>query len=332
MTGQSYSFFRFSLRPWGILTAAGVVASAATILGFLGRFSWFFDLFSHFRVQYLLALLTLGILHALGRRRRMAAVFLLFACVNFALVLPLYLGATGKPETDAPVMRAMLINVHTQNGDAGRVAAAIRAANPDLLVLEEINARWMADLARLSDSYPHSIVQSREDNFGIALFSKFPLDYGGVVAVGDAGVPSLVASVTLAQTNLLVIATHPIPPAGREYSRWRNNQLDRLRDNVRPSHPVLLLGDLNVTPWSAHFRRLVACTGLRDSARGFGVQPTWQFYNPFLRIPLDHCLHSQEVVIVDRRVGPDVSSDHRPLIVDFALRAESGRQEPESRP
>ena len=48
-----FLFFQLELRPWGLLTSAGFVASAATIFGFLGRFSWFLDLFSHFRVQYM---------------------------------------------------------------------------------------------------------------------------------------------------------------------------------------------------------------------------------------------------------------------------------------
>jgi hypothetical protein len=49
-------FFQLSLRPWGIVTAAGAVAVAATVLGFLGSVSWLADLFAHFRVQYAVGL------------------------------------------------------------------------------------------------------------------------------------------------------------------------------------------------------------------------------------------------------------------------------------
>lgn len=330
--GRGSGFFRWSVRPWGLLTAAGNAACAATVLGFLGRFSWAFDLFSHFRVQYLHALLALGILHALGRRRRAALGFLVFACVNLAVVFPWVAASRAGPGTAAPTLRAMLINVHSRNEDAARATAAIRAEDPDILVLEEINGRWMEDLAWLTASYPHSIVRPREDSFGIGLFSKFPLEYGGVFVSGEAGVPSIAALVSVARTSLLVVATHPLPPAGREYTRWRDDQLDRLPEHVRSPHPVLLLGDLNVTPWNARFRRLLARTGLRDSSRGFGFQPTWQCGNLFLRLPIDHCLYSEGLVLAGRRVGPDLSSDHRPLIVDFAFRAESARPAPDSQP
>ncbi len=252
----------------------------------------------------------------------MAAAFLALACVNLVPVLPLYLGTSREPERSSPVVRAMLLNVNTRLGDAGRVRAVVSASNPDILVLEEISSRWMSDLTWLTNSYPHSVVQAREDNFGIGLFSKQPLADGEVVYIGDADVPSILATVTTAHTNLRVIATHPLPPGGRDYTRWRNDQLERLPEYVRSDFPVILLGDLNVTPWNYYFRRLLARTGLRDSANGYGVQPTWPSYSPLLRIPIDHCLHSADIVITDRRVGESVSSDHYPLIVDLAIQQE----------
>ena len=75
------------------------------------------------------------------------------------------------------------------------------------------------------------------------------------------------------------------------------------------------------SPWGAHFRRLVHDSGLRDSAQGRGVHPSWPAIDPLLRIPIDHCLLSPCIGLVDRRVGPDIGSDHYPLIVDFVLPA-----------
>ena len=322
MNDKLPTFLSFSLKPWGLLTAGGVVVCVSTIFGFLGHFSWFLDLFSHFRVQYAIVLSILGVLLVGGHRRGTAALFLGCACVNLALVLPLYFGGSSVRMDAAHKLRALLLNVNTHLGDAARVREFISAAAPDILVLEEISSRWMSDLAWLTNSHPHSLAQPREDNFGIGLFSKLPLAEGKVVYIGDAGVPSIIATVFTAHTNLRVIATHPLPPGGRDYSHWRNDQLERLPDYVRSNLPVLLLGDLNVTPWSCHFRRLLTRTGLRDSTKGFGVQPTWPNYNPLLRIPIDHCLHSQDIIIVDRQVGEDVSSDHYPLIVDFVIRPE----------
>jgi hypothetical protein len=106
--------------------AAGAVASVATVMGFLGRAAWLLDLFSHFRVQYLIVLAALGFTLLLAKRRRMAALFLLLACANLPVVAPLYFGGQEKPPQGADRLRAMLINVHTKLGDPQRVGQVVR--------------------------------------------------------------------------------------------------------------------------------------------------------------------------------------------------------------
>jgi len=319
MTDRPTRFFGFNVNPWGLLTSAGVIACLATCCGFLGRFHWFLDLFSHFRVQYLIGLLVLGIIFLIGSFRKTAAIMLLFACVNLALVLPLYFSEDPSQEGSAPCLRVMLINVNTRLGDPDRVRNAISGAAPDILILEEISSRWMAALTWLTNTHPYALSEPRDDNFGIGLFSRLPMTDAEVVYIGAAEVPSIVVTITTPETNLQVIATHPVPPIGREYSALRDDQLNMLPDYVNPTLPVLLVGDLNATPWSFPFRQLLDHTGLRDSAKGHGVQPTWPNNNFFLRVPIDHCLHSSEIIVTDRRIGEDVSSDHYPLIVDFKI-------------
>jgi endonuclease/exonuclease/phosphatase (EEP) superfamily protein YafD len=100
----------------------------------------------------------------------------------------------------------------------------------------------------------------------------------------------------------------------------RNDQLEKLAQLVRDQKkPVLLVGDLNVSPWSSYFTRLLKNSGLKNSMKGFGFQPSWPSNTSFLRIPIDHVLYTPEIVIRNRAVGPDVGSDHLPVIVDFAL-------------
>jgi endonuclease/exonuclease/phosphatase (EEP) superfamily protein YafD len=320
MTDRPLPFFSFHLRPWAwvILGMGGAGASLATIFGCLGSFSWFFDLFSHFRVQYLLGLLMLGIIMWLGSHRKTAVFFLVFSLVNLGVALPLYFGRQTIDPLLSP-LRAMLINVNSSLGDAARVRTVIEDENPDILVLEEISSRWLGDLTWLTNAYPHCRVEPREDNFGIALYSKLPLRDSKIVYVGEADVPSIIATVQLAQKDLCVVATHPLPPLGKDYSRLRNGQLEQLPIILRSPHPILLLGDLNVTPWNTHFQKLLNDTGLQDSTKGFGYQPSWPSQSPALLIPLDHCLHSKEISILNRRIGKNVASDHYPLIVDFVV-------------
>ncbi len=124
---------------------------------------------------------------------------------------------------------------------------------------------------------------------------------------------------------LTVIGTHPVPPAGTEYTGLRNRHLAGIPGFVKKAGtPVLLLGDLNTTPWNHAFRKLLKESGLVNSARGFGIKPTWpSFFWPAM-IPLDHCLHSAEVLITGHLVGQNTGSDHYPLVVDFVMPESSG--------
>ena len=245
------------------------------------------------------------------------ACWILLACLNYAFVLPLYF---GKPPvaTEQPV-RAMLMNLNAANGNADQVLRAIRTANPDLLVLEEVTSAWASELSVLDYSY--QVADIREDCFGIMLLSRHSLSRTNVVFIGSAGVPSIIANVHLPQGEISVVGTHPPPPAGASYSKHRNSQLAALSQLVREQKtPVLLIGDLNASPWSAHFVRLLKDSRLQNSMKHFGFQPSWPSNNRLLRIPIDHMLHSPEILIHRRGVGQDVGSDHLPVIVDFSLK------------
>ncbi len=296
---------------------AGIGLAVATVLGFLGRVCWVCDLFSHFRVQYFQLFLVLIGISIWRRQNRQMVCWVLLACLNYAFVLPLYF---GKPPlaTEQPV-RAMLMNLNAANGNTEQVLSAIQKADPDLLVLEEVTPKWAAELSGLD--YPYRVAQSQEGCFGIMLLSKHPLSRTNVVVVGSAGVPSIVADVHLPQGEISVIGTHPVPPISAEFSKYRNDQLAALSEFVKKQkHPVLLIGDLNASPWSAHFGRLLKESGLKNSMKHFGFQPSWPSDNRFLRIPIDHMLHSPDILIHRRAVGGDVGSDHLPVIVDFSIR------------
>ncbi|MCF7818130.1 MAG: endonuclease/exonuclease/phosphatase family protein [Kiritimatiellales bacterium] len=302
----------------GITDVLGIGLAIATLLGFFGRLFWVFDLFAHFRVQYMqLCLILIGI--ALWQRRNKQAVALiLLACLNYAFVLPLYFGKPA-PATVKPI-RAMLMNLNAGNVNTAQVLEAIRNADPDILLLEEVTPKWAHELAVLETNFPYRVAEPQEGCFGIMLLGKVPLEHGRVVEIGDAGVPSITADAYLPQGTISIIATHPLPPIGSAYADHRNKQLAALPDIVQSQkNPVLLMGDLNTSPWSSYFAQLLRDSGLKNSMKGFGFQPSWPANMPLLRIPLDHALHSPEIKIRNRMVGGNIGSDHFPVIVDFSV-------------
>ena len=83
---------------------------------------------------------------------------------------------------------------------------------------------------------------------------------------------------------------------------------------------VLVLGDLNMTFRSSLFQWFLRESGLRDSRRGFGWQATWPVAVPLLATPIDHGLVSHEINVLNRELGPNVGSDHFPVILEFSIR------------
>lgn len=314
-------------KIWNLLAAVGFLTCVASMFAFLGQGSWFFDLFTHFRVQYLVGLLVLSLLLLLGKYYKIALLCFVFALINFYCIMPLFISkAEDSPwEYLLGRHRVMLININSESGQARLILEAIRAEDPEIVVLEEVTASWMRVLSGLTNRLPYRVASPRADNFGVALFSKYPLLTQNILFLGEAQVPTILASVKMDDRVLEIMATHPLPPVDGTRAALRNEQLDRIADCIKGRSPLLLLGDLNVTPWSPYFQRFIEQSGLHDSARGFGFQPSWPTHFSLLGIPIDHCLHSREIYITNRRVGPNVGSDHFPVIIDFSLRDSSTR-------
>jgi endonuclease/exonuclease/phosphatase (EEP) superfamily protein YafD len=321
-----------SLMPdfWISIEIGALVVCAATLAGFLGRGSWVLDLFSHFRLQYLLLLAGAGALFLLAERYPQALAAGLFAGLNLFLMAPLYLKRGGqKPARSGNSRgsyRVLLANVLQDNGAFGTVRHQIRSEEPDFIVLIEVNKTWIDQLKPVLEAYPFRQMPLREDNYGIALFSRFPIRSSEVRQFGSARVPSIVANFQLQGRLVTMIATHPPPPKTKRQSDLRNVQMVQVAEFIR-SLPgeVLLVGDLNMTSWSPHFKDLIRMSGLNDSRKGFGLQKTWPTNRPLLMIPIDHLLVSDGVIVQSRRTGQFNGSDHFPVIMDFTLAKSKGK-------
>ena len=305
----------------GLLESAVIVVAVASILGFAGRFAWWCDLLSHFRLHYAVALVVGSAALVWRRRTRLAGPALLLGAVNAALLVPLFVGPrAGEPSPDAARLKVLLVNVRTENVHTDKVIDLIRQELPDIVVLQEVSDRWMASLTPLFETYQHRLSSPRDDNFGIAVLSKTPPAAWKIAQFGSAGVPSVLARFHFGSGDLVLIGTHPIPPVSREHTRLRNEQMDAIATFVAQCHaPVLLVGDLNATPWSSSYRQLRRATGLRDSLRGAGYQGSWPAWLPLLKIPIDHGLFSSGIRVVERHLGPGVGSDHLPVILSCVI-------------
>jgi len=299
-----------------------------TLAGWCGAWHWTLDLASHFRCYWLLfAVLMLA--ETLRRHGVRPAGRWPIACLTVALVgnawaiAPCYLPVVepAAPPAARP-LAIVALNVWARNRRTERTLAYLREQAADVVVLLEVSAAWGATLEELADLYPHRLVEPRSDNFGIALLSRTPLLEGRVVEFGGTGLPNVVARVRHEGTEVTIVGSHPLPPGGGRRARARDAQLAAIGGFVAAAPgPCIVAGDLNATPWSHAFRRLLADGGLRDTAAGRGVQATWMARLWAPRIPIDHVLVTRGTAVVRRAVGRDVGSDHFPIEAEVVPQA-----------
>ena len=311
------SLYRFLCR-WAIV--AGVAATVASLMAFGGQWWWYFELCTHFRPHYAAALGAAAIACWTLKHGRFAVLFGIGAMYNLALIVPLYVPAQRITATAEPV-RLLLANVHVRNRRHASFLKLVEESSPDIIVTIEVNSRWLTALDTVANFYPYRIHHPREDSFGIAVLSRLPAELLEVRWIGPSDVPSVLAKFALGERGeFYLVATHPLPPVSAERAAERNEHLIAVGELVGTlDGPVVLAGDLNITSWSPFFRDLVAASKLRDSRRGRGIQPTWPGPCAWLGVPIDHVLVSHEVAILRREVGPQIGSDHRPVVVDLVV-------------
>ena len=303
-----------------VVVIPAVALALVSLASFAGKWVWWLDVLANFRAQYMVVLVLFGMVLLAPRRRKIGYGVLAAAAVNLVVVAPLYLGAPGAANPGLPSIRVLNFNLLSTNESYAAVIDYIEAVDPDLAFLHEASRPWEAAIK--SAGLDYEIIRPRSEAliFGTLVLARDEVE---AVSYGFAATSPRAVALTYHPDDwpipIEVLSTHPLAPTSRERASLRDAQLDFAGDWAGSAEGAyFVVGDLNATPWSAPFRKLVADGGLRNSQIGFGLQPSFPATSPaLLRVPIDHLLHSDAIVVTDRRLGPDLGSDHFALIVDL---------------
>jgi endonuclease/exonuclease/phosphatase (EEP) superfamily protein YafD len=306
--------------PHRLGIAATAIGAFGLVLAWLLALvpTWPFSLFEHFRVQYAGAGI---VIVAVSAAFRMRGWFDAAAMATIGHLLWLVPDLCTRPHPIPPggiPLRVLLLNVHTSSSSFADVRKLIDDVRPDVLGLVEVDQRWLDGVAASVAGYQGRLEKPRDDNFGVALYTRMPLT-GAVEELGGT-TPSAVGAIAVGDAPLEIIVVHPIPPVSGAAFDEQRRVLDAVAERVHSlPRPVVVIGDFNATPWSGPFRRFARATGLCDSRAGFGIQASFPAASALLRIPIDHMLASCSIGIADRRIERDVGSDHLPVVIDIVV-------------
>ena len=286
------------------------------------------DLITHFQEPF--AIVTFASVAMLLRGRR----------GKFALVLSVLLGLQcysiyrylgPNPVAADPAsnerLRILFANVYVANRHYDDLLRLIEAERPDIIGLVEYTPAWQKALEGLRLEYPYSAeAPSRVDAGGVALwFRKPPISLEPPRSLTPDGWPVAQATFEFAGQVRRIWVVHPFSPIQSDASRDGTHELYAIAEqagSVEGSR--IVIGDMNTTDGSARFRDFPRVARLRDGRQGFGRQRSWPV-DSIYRIAIDHCFVSDDLAVVDRRLGPSIHSDHFPLIVDLAPASKRSR-------
>jgi endonuclease/exonuclease/phosphatase (EEP) superfamily protein YafD len=303
---------------WPALLALGVLCGA-TALALLAPLGWPFELFAHFRPQYAVAAAPVALVLAWRRRAVAAAIAVLLVVWNALPVVQRASAAAPPASCDGPVFTVATVNLQYSNQRRDRFLAWLAEHPADLVVVQELTADW-AQALEGSEAHPHRFLLVREDPYGIGVLSRWPLESAGAIDLAGDGLPSLEGIVDIDGQRIRWLGLHTHWPVFPDVARMRDAALAQAAGIVRDSDlPVILLGDLNLTPDSPMFTRLLDESALRDTVRGRRWRPTWQASFWPLALRIDHVLVSPQLCVEAVDVGPSIGSDHRPVVARLRL-------------
>lgn len=318
-----------------------VALSVLTVLPWV-RSGWWVVRVCDFPRAQLAALSAIGVVAAcamllMGMRNVpvVAAMVLFGICaavqaVHVVQFLPIWPDAVASMKSNAggERVRLLITNLDYENEQRDEVARWLERDDIDLLVLVEVDERWMRTLDGVRERYPYRLEAVRSEGLGIVLWSKFELSEARVEHLVADDRPSLHGMVHMRNGwSFAVNAVHPTPPGlededgDREDSRERDAEMVLLAKRIAEDSQTdrLVVGDLNDAAWSHTTRMFLRISGMLDPRRGRGMFSTYPASKPYLRYPIDHVFVSDGFRVRELRRETAPGSDHMAMFVDLQL-------------
>lgn len=293
---------------------------------------------SHFQLQYWLVVLVLtGVTLCLrlfftaGSQSKRLLLAMFFCCAVLSVQIITWY-AIRLPIAEAANYKVLSANLLIRNTNAKRILDLVQQEQPDLALFMEVNDQMGKQLETLTAILPYSSNQQTPYRLGTVLYSKTPLTDIELPKFNTRSAVHVTAHTQINGQPISLVGIHPFPPVNPELFKDRNQAFAAVGKYVKTqSDPVILMGDFNTTMWSPYYRQLARQTGLKNTRSHFGILPTWPSklsyihlpkLNPLTKlfqIPIDHCLASSALKVVGMHTGPDVGSDHLPIVIDFQL-------------
>jgi endonuclease/exonuclease/phosphatase (EEP) superfamily protein YafD len=297
----------------------------------LGGRWWVAELLANLPVQHALAFAVLLIPAAFLRDRWLLALSLAGLVTNLAITTPILL-TLQNGEPPPPAEGASMLDVTFFNtkyfADREATIEHLRERGDDVVVLALAMQPWGEDLeaADLGLHIRAGPGPTDGEDLELVALVRDPDAEAIVHRPTDDPRDAIIELVmNLDGQPVHLLAAHPVSPLTADRAAQRDETLARLAVRATDQDAaIVVVGDLNATPWSPKLQEMLLEAELVDSQVGFGLQPSYPTDRGRLGIAIDHVLHSTELTTIARKLGPSFGSDHRMVHARLAPAAPSG--------
>jgi endonuclease/exonuclease/phosphatase (EEP) superfamily protein YafD len=324
-------------RPAGIFGLPTAAAFAFAILSVLGGEWPVLDLYGQLQAQAAVGVAAVGLVAlATWRWARFFCALAAGAVLAWLLQPQLALPPRLAPQAGAGApVRIAWANLQNWSTKGPAVSRLLEAETPDIAVLTELSENHRAAVSAAA-AYPFRTAFPAGSAYDILLMSRIRPEFVRFDYTVGLDIPVMEArfcATEAATACLTIVALHapgpPLPWAAVGVPATTRDGLlalaaSMVRRHLAARDHVLLLGDFNATPSSRAFRDVVAASGLADTTAApsempVRPRPTWFSSWPGIGLAIDHALVSPGIRIAERRLGPDIGSDHWPLVLHVRL-------------
>lgn len=323
MQHQAFASFIAHRAKWVIwlCAAASMSAPASRILptGKFAKAQWALELVAHGQWVYMVTG-GIALILLLSVRRPVWPIIPALMLSSSFLIQSATLARGVEPPGAESALTIGTANLNFDTTDFRSLTDWLLSADaPDVVFLQEFTsqAQNALKIPEISVRYPYRVEAPQPDQFGLALLSRHPLTNEQKLEPQDMRATlRLRARLTWNGKTVQLSALHPMPPLDATYAQIRDQSLiEEAKHLTHTGGLALMAGDFNNTPWVRGLFDIDA-----QMLRASGFAGTWPNAFGWLSIlPLDHVLASSGWQLLDSRLGPDLRSDHRPVVVRLRL-------------
>ena len=247
--------------------------------------------FNDYNVQLVFGLLLLGLFFLIIDQFRLLAVS--FSC---CAMLCIFLKSASydtlvfpKPNTSQQLSISQ-VNMASVNDEYDTLVSRLLAESPDIISFQEITPIWNQVLNEdFGDLYPYYKNLVRIDPYGLALYSKIPLE--SVDTFHTQHIPHLKCAIRLNGEKIHLISSYITPALNNPSTQLAKAQLEDVNIQIaKCPTPVIAVGDYNMVHWTPEMIEFKERSQLNNSRRESSANPR--------DIPYEHIFFSKEIECV----------------------------------